>query len=322
MSHMRLTQFLLRRLALGLVTLGLLSVLIFVAGSVLPGNVGERMLGPFADPRAIAELNHDLGTDRPLLIQYADWVYGLARGDFGESFTFRQPVSELIGPALLNSAKLGVLAFCVLVPVSLVCGITAGLVEGTAIDRAISLGGLSAAAIPEFVWAVFLIVVFGLSAKVLPVSAQPPDGATLFVQLQHLVLPALCLVLVLSGYILRMARAGTIAASNADYTRTAVLKGLPRRVVIGRHIVRNALPPTVAALGVQIGYLFGGLVAVELIFNYNGIGRLVFRAAEQKDFPVLQTAVLTVGAIYILANIGADLIHVKLDPRVTAGDMD
>lgn len=199
MSHMRLTQFLLRRLALGLVTLGLLSVLIFVAGSVLPGNVGERMLGPFADPRAIAELNHDLGTDRPLLIQYADWVYGLARGDFGESFTFRQPVSELIGPALLNSAKLGVLAFCVLVPVSLVCGITAGLVEGTAIDRAISLGGLSAAAIPEFVWAVFLIVVFGLSAKVLPVSAQPPDGATLFVQLQHLVLPALCLVLVLSG---------------------------------------------------------------------------------------------------------------------------
>jgi len=258
--------------------------------------------------------------NRPALVRYGDWIGGVVTGDLGESYGQRRPVDEMVGRALWNSAKLAFLAFLLVVPLGILGGVAAALHEGRAADRVISVGGLSVSAIPEFVWAVVVILVFGIWLDVLPVSALAPPGSGFLTQVEYLILPALCLVLVLFGYLARMARAGTVEALGADYTRTAVLKGVPRRTVIRRHVLRNALLPTIAVVATQTGYLIGGLVAIELIFNYPGIGRLIVRAAEQKDFPLLESAVLVVGVVYLLATLVADLAYAWLNPRIRLGE--
>jgi peptide/nickel transport system permease protein len=317
-----MARFLAKRIGLGLITLWLLSVIVFFGAQVLPGDVGRRVLGPFASQRAVDNLNHELGTDRPLLTQYWDWISGFVRGDMGTSSTTKQPVSDIIWPALGHSLKLAVLAFIIVVPLGILGGVLAALREGRASDRLISVGGLSATAIPDFVWAVLAILVFSLWLGVLPSTAQWPDGSGFLTQVKYLLLPALCLVFVLFGYIARMARAGTIEALDADYTRTAVIKGLPQRTVLWRHVLRNSLLPTIAVVATQAGYLIGGLVVIELIFNYQGIGQAVFRAADQKDFPVLQSAVLVVGVVFLVATLVADIAYSLLNPRVRLGDED
>ena len=261
-------------------------------------------------------LNEELGTDRSVVVQYVDWIGGVVQGDLGESYAQRRPVSDIVGPALQNSAKLALLAFLLVVPLAILGGVVAALNEGRFRDRFISVGGLSATVVPEFVWAVLLIVIFALWLDVLPVTAQAPAGASIVIQIKYLLLPALCLVFVLFGYIARMARAGTIEALHADYTRTAVLKGLPRRTVIRRHVLRNSLLPTIAVVATQVGYLFGGLVAIELIFNYNGIGQLIYRAAQRQDFPLLLSASLVVGVVYLVATLIADVLYSLLNPRI------
>jgi len=240
-------------------------------------------------------------------------------GDLGESLVFRRPVTEVLGPALQNSLKLALLAFVIVVPVAIIGGVSAALHEGGARDRVVSIGGLSATAAPEFVWAVVLIIVFSLSLGMLPSTAQFPDGAGPLEQVKYLLLPSLCLVFVLFGYIARMARAGTVESLDADYTRTAIIKGLPQRTVLRKHVLRNSLLPTIAVVATQTGYLFGGLVIVEVIFNYNGFGRVLFQAAQQKDFPLLQSAVLVIGAVYLIATLIADILYSVLNPRVRLG---
>ena len=195
----------------------------------------------------------------------------------------------MLGDALVNSLKLGILAFIIVVPLSILGGVYAALNEGSKRDRVISLGGLSATAIPDFVWAVLLILVFSLVLGIFPATATAPPGSGFLDQLYYLILPAFCLVFVLFGYIARMARAGTIEALDADYTRTAIIKGLPQRTVVRGHVLRNSLLPTIAVVATQAGYLLGGLLVIETIFNYQGIGQALYRAAVQKDFPLLQT---------------------------------
>ena len=309
-------RFLLRRVGLAFVTLFVLSVIVFSSAHVLPGDVGRRILGPFADPRAVEQLDKELGTNRPLVAQYGDWIGGIVHGDLGTSYAFRRPVSDMLRTALANSGKLALLAFLMVVPLGILGGVVAALHHGRLLDRVISVGGLSMTAIPEFVWAVVLILVFALWLHVLPVTAAAPAGSGPLQEFKYLLLPSLCLVFVLFGYIARMARAGTVEALDADYTRTAILKGLPRRTVIWRHVLRNALLPTIAVVATQAGYLIGGLVAIELIFNYQGIGQLLFRAAQQKDFPLLQSAVLVIGMVYLVATLIADVSYAALNPRI------
>ena len=309
-------RFLLKRFGLALITLWLLSVIVFVGSHVLPGNVARRILGPFADQAAVDKLNHDLGTDKSLLVQYWDWITGFLRGDMGDSYSYHVPVSSLLGDALVNSFKLAALAFVLVVPLSILGGVVAALKRDRPVDRIITVGGLSLAVVPEFVTGIMLILIFGLWLDVLPVSASAPSGADPLTQLKYLILPALTLVIVLFGYIARITRAGTIEALDADYTRTAVLKGLPRRTVVRRHVLRNSLLPTIAVIATQTGYLIGGLVVIETLFNYPGMGRLIFTALQQKDFPLLQSAVLIVGIVFLLANLLADLAYSLLNPRI------
>ena len=188
------------------------------------------------------------------------------------------------------------------------------------IDRLISIGGLSMTVIPEFVSSIALILIFGIALRWLPVTATAGSGAGPLDQLRHLILPAMPLVFVLFGYIARMARAGTIEALESDYARTATLKGLPRGVVIRRHVLRNALPPTITVVATQVGYLVGGLVIVETLFRYRGIGSLILTAAKQKDFPTLEAGVLVVGIVFVVFTMAADIILMLLNPRLRSGE--
>jgi peptide/nickel transport system permease protein len=313
------TTYLLRRLGLAVITLWILSMIVFFAGQILPGDPGRAVLGPLAAPSAVRALDHELGVDRPLLTQYASWIGGLLHGNMGTSYTFRTPVEPFISAALVNSAKLGALAFVVVVPLGILGGVIAALSVGRFPDRVISVTGLSAATVPEFVSGIVVIVIFGVELKWFPVSASAGAGASALSQLDHLILPAIPLVFVLFGYIARMARAGTIEALESDYARTATLKGLRRSVVIRRHILRNSLLPTITVIATQTGYLIGGLVVVETLFNYQGIGLLIFHAAGDKDFPMLEAGVLTIGVVYMVATLIADLLYTLLNPRLRLG---
>jgi peptide/nickel transport system permease protein len=311
-----MARFLLKRLGLAAITLFLLSVIVFFGTQVLPGNVGRRILGPFADQAAVDALNERLGTDRGLLAQYWDWLTGLLTGDLGTSLAQNVPVTELIGNALVNSLKLAAFAFVLVVPLAILGGVVAALRRDRLTDRVITIGGLSLSVVPEFVSGIILILVFGLWLDIFPVSARAPAGSSILTQLEYLFLPALTLVILLFGYIARITRAGTIEALDADYTRTAVLKGLPRRTVLKRHVLRNSLLPTIAVVATQTGYLIGGLVVVETLFNYPGMGRLIVTAATQKDMPLLEAGVLVVGVIFLIAMLLADLLYSLLNPRI------
>ena len=314
-----MTRYLLRRIGLAIVTLWLLSLIVFLAGQVLPGDPGRAVLGPFASQSAVRVYDHQLGVDRSLIVQYLGWVGGLLHGNMGSSYTFRSPVEPFIVAALGNSAKLAVLALVIIIPLGIAGGVFAALYAGRAIDRAISLTGLAASTVPEFVSGIVLIIVFGIALKALPLQASTPPGASIPNQLDHLILPVIPLVFVLFGYIARMARAGTVEALDSDYARTATLKGLPRSVVIRRHVLRNSLLPTITVIATQTGYLIGGLVVVEQLFNYQGIGRLILTAATGKDFPMLEAGILVIGAVYMVATLIADVLYTVLNPRLRVG---
>jgi len=304
------------------VTLWLLSVLVFAGGQLLPGDVGRAILGPLADAQAVANLNHELGVDRPVLVQYWDWVSHFAVGDMSMSYSYRSPVAPFIGAALINSLKLAGVAFLLVVPISVLGGVWAALHVGRPIDRIITVAGLSATVLPEFVTGIVLILVFGIWLRWLPISASWPEGAGPLTQIYYLLLPSMPLFLVLFGYIARMARAGTVEALDADYTRTAVLKGLPRHYVLWQHVLRNSLLPTITVIATQVGYLIGGLVVVEVLFHYQGIGGLIYQAARGKDFPMLEAGVLTLGIIYTIATLLADLLYSALNPRIHFGAVE
>ena len=311
---MTLLLFVLRRLALGIITLFILSLIVFFAGQVLPGDPARAILGPLAAPSAVRALSHQLGTDRPLLAQYGTWVGHIVQGNLGTSYSYQSPVAPLLGTALVNSLKLAALAFVIVVPLGIIGGVVAALNVGKPIDRVISVFGLSATATPELVSGIALILIFGLWLNILPISASGASGFgdTIY----HLIMPAIPLVLVLFGYIEQMARSGTIEALNSDYARTATLKGLPRGVMIRRHVLRNSLLPTITVIATQTGYLIGGLVLVEELFRWNGIGSLLFHAATSKDFPMLEATVLVIGALYVVVTLIADMIFSLLNPRI------
>jgi peptide/nickel transport system permease protein len=311
-----MTRYVLKRLGLAAITLVLLSMIVFAVSTILPGTVGRAVLGPFAAQESVDQLNEQLGTNRPVVEQYVDWASGLLQGDLGVSLTQQVPAWDILGPALSNSLKLALVAFLVCVPFSILGGVISGLRYGRPTDKAITIAGISFAAMPEFVTGIVLILVFGIWLGWLPITAQWDQGAGPLTQVKYLLLPAITLTLVLFGYIARITRAGVIEALDSDYARTAYLKGLPSSVVVRQHVLRNALLPTIAVVAVQVGYLVGGLVVVEVLFNYQGIGLVIYEAARSKDLPLLTVGVLVVGTVYLLVTLVADLLYAVLNPRI------
>ena len=310
-----MARYLLRRLGLTLITLILVSFAVFAAAEVLPGDVGRTILGPYASQQQVDQLNHQLGTDETLVRRYVTWAGNFVRGDWGESPIQRVEVRPLVLDRLKNSLILGAFALVLIVPFSIALGVFAALHYGKALDRIISISGLSFVALPEFVVGVVVIVVFAVQLGWFPTTSQVPSADPVDIVRQCL-LPCIPLMFVLFGYISRMARAGTMQALRSNYTRTAVLKGLPQRYVIVRHVLRNALLPTITVVSVQVGDLVGGLVVVEKLFNYPGIGLLILNAALGHDLPVLEASVLMIALIYTVSNLVADVLAALLNPRV------
>jgi peptide/nickel transport system permease protein len=312
-------SFVLKRLLSIVVTLWLLATIVFLLVNVLPGDVGRQILGPFAPQVDVDAFNARLGTDRPLWEQYVDSIVNVFTLDFGESYQFGVPVTEIIFPALGRSGKLALLAFVITIPISIAAGIFAARRQDKFADRVIVNAGLASSSIPEFVTAALLLSLFAVQWQLGKAFANPPPGTSLIGQLEYLLLPALAMVFAYFGYIARMTRAGVITALQADYTRTATMKGLSKGEVMRRHVLRNALAPTITVISVQIGYLFGGIIGVEKVFNYAGLGSTMLDAVGEKDIPVLQGAVLLVGMIYMMSTLVADLLIAALNPRVRLG---
>jgi peptide/nickel transport system permease protein len=308
-----------RRLLLMIPTLILASMLIFALAEVLPGDVGRSILGPYATEEQVQLLNEKLGANRPLVVRYAAWAGGFVTGDWGESALLEVPVRPLVLDAFWNSLLLAGFALILIVPTSVALGVFAGLRRDSVLDRTITVSSLSMTVIPEFVSGVVLLYIFAVWLKWLPVSAMPPDGSPFYERLYYLILPAIPLMFLELGYIARMARVGTVQVLSMPYIRTAVLKGLPRRRVIFGHVLRNAMVPTVTVIGSQVGWLIGGLVVIEVLFVYPGIGKLMVDAALSHDVPLLEASVLMVAIVYMLANLIADIVVALLNPRIRMG---
>jgi len=311
-----MSRYFARRLALSLITLWLLASIVFVITNMLPSDVGRTILGPFAPQESVDALNQRLGTDRPLIVQYLDQMRHLVTLDFGDSFASQQAVLPQILGAVGRSAKLAGLALLITIPLSIVAGLYAARRRDRKADRAIVLLGVTTSSIPEFITGTILVVVVGVQLGWLPVLATPPPNADIPTQIRYLLMPAIAMAIVYFGYIARMTRAGAIEALQSDYARTATMKGLTTSQTMRRHILRNALVPTIAVIAVQIGYLFGGIIAVEKIFNYNGMGATMLSAAQHKDLPMLTAGVIVIGVVYMVATLTADLITAWMNPRI------
>jgi peptide/nickel transport system permease protein len=309
-------RFVLRRLGLLLITLFVSSLIIFIVLNHDPHAVAISILGQFSTPQDVQTVMHKLGLDRPAPARYLDWMTHFVVGNWGQSYTLNVPVAGLVFQRLRNSAVLGGLAFLLVVPFSVVMGTLAGLREGKVLDRVVSIVGLSAIALPEFVSGVFLIVIFGLWLGWLPASAAIQPDANPFQSLSALVLPCLTLMLVDFAYISRMMRATTADVLASNYVRTAILKGMPMRTVLFKHVLRNALLPVITVIASQIGWLLGGLVIVETLFAYPGLGNLLLDAATNHDLPLLEAIAMLLAIVYCLSNLLADLLYAYLNPRI------
>jgi peptide/nickel transport system permease protein len=309
-----LPRLLLRRLGAALLTLLLVSMIVFATAELLPGDLGRTILGPYASEEQVADLNERLGEDDPAPVRYVSWLSRFVSGDWGTSAALQQPVRPLVLDRLGNSLLLALYALVLAVPISIALGMLAARRRGHPLDAAVSTGAVVLLAMPEFVVGTILSIVFAVELGWFPVSAAVPDDAVSF--FHELTLPALVLALVLFGSLARVARATTLAALDADYTRTATLKGLPTRRVLARHVLPNVLPPTIAAIGAHVGYLVGGIVVVETLFAYPGLGKLLLDSAHAHDLAPLEACVLATAVVVIVANLAADAAASALNPRL------
>jgi peptide/nickel transport system permease protein len=308
-------QYVLKRVLLSLVTLWLLVTVLFLMVSLLPTNIGRAILGNTAPQVAVDNFNKEFGLNDSLITQYGRLLKSLVTFDFGLSWATKRPVWGLISGPLFRSAKLAALSLLLCTPVAIGAGLLAAKFRDSLLDRTIVMVGLATSSIPEFVTAALLAVIFGVQLGWFPSVSSIPDGTSPWGQIQYLFLPAAAMAIVYFGYIARMMRAGTIRALDSDYTRTATMKGLTGGQVMFKHAFRNSIAPTLTVISVQIGYLFGGIVGVELVFNYPGLSRVILDSVKAKDLPVLQMAVIIVGAIYMATTLLADLLIAWLNPR-------
>lgn len=312
-----MTRFIIRRLFLLVVTLLITSLLIFLLTQLLPGDIARLILGRDASAEAVARLRADLGLDEPITVQYLDWLTGFIMGDWGNSFASGSPaIRPWVLERLGNSLYLAGLTLLIAIPISIALGVVAALRENTWIDNVISLFSLSVVGLPEFVTGLVLINVFALGLGWFPASALVASDDTFGERLYQLILPSLTASFVLLAYIARLTRAGVIEELKKPYVRTATLKGLPYRTIIFKHVLRNALLPTITVIAISVGWLIGGLVVIENVFSYPGLGRLMVTAVERKDIPLMQAIVMVIVFFFALANLLADLLYALLNPRV------
>lgn len=306
-----------RRLALGVLTLFLISLVVFAAVLALPGDSATAILGRQATPERIAALRDQLHLDDSVITQYLDWIGGVLTGSFGESAATQQPVSELLSDRVANTAFLVFVAAVVAIPLSIGIGVWTAMRRDRAVDHVISTSTLVLAALPEFVIGIGLILLFATSVfHWFPaVSLLAPDERA-WSDPSVVVLPAATLVLAVTPYISRIMRGSMIEVLESEYVTMARLKGLPERTVIWRHAVPNAIVPAIQVTALQLAWMAGGVVVVEFVFSYPGIGALFIDAVANRDMPVVQTITMLAAAIYVVLNLLADLATIAVTPRL------
>ena len=309
-------RFLTVRLSLIVVTLLVVSLAIFTITEILPGDVAVMMFRQGATEQNLKRVREDLGLDRPAHVRYLSWIGGVLQGDLGDSYFQKRPIVDIAKSRLRNSVILAVFAFLVAVPTAVAAGIWAGVRPDTLGDRIVSLTSLVGISLPEFVTGVLLIVIFSSTLDLLPSTSIILPGTNPLTRPQILVLPTLTLTGVLFAYVMRMTRANVIQVMQTNYVRTAVLKGLPKRRVIFRHVVPNAMLPTITIIAQNIGFMLGGLIIVESVFAYPGLGQLLLSSIQTRDVPLLQALALLIAATYAMSNLVADLSYAVLDPRI------
>ncbi|MGB4408272.1 MAG: ABC transporter permease [Sphaerochaeta sp.] len=306
-----------KRLGSLIMTLVVMSFIIFMLVEIMPGDVAQMILGQSATDEAVAALREARGLNDPVLQRYFRWVGGVVTGDLGDSIYMQGvAINSILWRRVGHSMILALAAFLIFVPLSIVLGVLAGVKEHKPTDSIISFFGLATMALPEFVSGVFLITIFGVQLNWLPIVSVIPIGESLFSNLEILVMPALSVTFVMFGYVSRMQRSSMIQVMHSDYIRAAVLKGMPRKYVIFRHALKNALLPTITIIGMNMGWLFGGLVVVETLFGFPGMGSLLMTAIKTRDVPLIEACVLLITVIFSLSTMLTDILYSYLNPRV------
>lgn len=311
--------YVLRRLVGIVAVLLVMSILIFTITQVLPGNVAHIIAGQFATDDVIAAVENDLGLNDPAYVQYFRWISGVLTGDFGQSLIMERPVGPILADAIAASGILAISSLVLVGIVGIVLGVVSAIRENSPTDHAVSTFTYLGISVPEFFWGLVMILVFARYLGWFPPGGTGDLSQGFWEWARHLVLPTITLTFTLIAHVSRHTRSSMIEVLHSNYVRNARAKGLPERIVIWRHALRNALLPTITILAIDIGWLIGGIVVVEVVFSYPGLGRLVVFAIERQDLPLIQASILFIAAVYALANLAADILYAYLNPRIRYG---
>lgn len=312
-----MVRFLIRRIFLLVVTMLITSAIVFALTQLLPGDIARLILGRDAGQAALEALREEFGLNEPAHVQYLNWLGGFLTGDWGRSFSSGNPaVQPLVMNRLANSVRLMLMTMAISIPLSILLGVLAALRENTWVDSVISVLSLAVVGLPEFVTGLVLINAFALGFRWFPATSLISDDYQLIDWLRILFLPSITATLVLLGYVSRMTRAGVLEEIRKPYVRTATLKGLSQWTIIVKHVLRNALLPTITVIAISVGWLIGGVVVIESVFSYPGLGALLVEAVKQKNLFLLQACVMVIIFFFALANLMADILYAMLNPRI------
>jgi peptide/nickel transport system permease protein len=314
-----MTVFIVKRLAIALVTLVVASVVVFAVMEVLPGDPALIMLGMNATPEALAAMREQMGIGDPVVLRYVSWATGLLAGDFGRSFTYASPVADLIGERLAVSLPLAAIALALSTAIAIPVGIFAAARRGRAGDTISMAVAQLGVALPNFWFALLLVYLFAVGLRMFPAGGFPGWSSGWWPALNALILPAVALALPQAAILARVTRSAMLEVLGEDYIRTARAKGLPRRTVLWRHALRNAMIPVLTILGLQFSFLLAGTIIIENVFYLPGLGRLIFQAIAQRDLIVVEGVIMLLVVAVVAVNLIVDLCYAVVDPRLRAG---
>jgi peptide/nickel transport system permease protein len=305
-----------KRLAQGLVTLVLASIIIFGATEILPGDVAEAVLGQNRTEEALATLREEMGLNRPAIVRYFDWLGGLVQGDLGTSLATKRPVADMIESRLWNTLRLALLAAAISVPLSLLLGLWAAMRAGQRVDKVLAVSTLALIAVPEFFIGLMLMKVFAVELKWLSATANTRPYFDFWQNARALALPVITLSFAVLAHMMRMTRSSVINIFTSAYMEMAALKGLPKRRLVLRHALPNALSPIFTVVALNLSYMVSGVIIVETVFGVPGLTRLLIDGVSLRDIPLIQACAMIFGTVYIVLNLAADIASIMANPRL------
>jgi peptide/nickel transport system permease protein len=311
-----MTAFIIKRLAIGMLTLIVASAVVFFVLEILPGDPALLMLGMNATPEALEAMRNQMGLNDPVLVRYVAWITGMLSGDFGRSFTYSSPVIDLIAERAVVSLPLAIIALILSTAIAIPVGIYAAARRGRLADTVAMGAAQVGVAVPNFWFALLLIYVFAVWLRLVPAGGFPGWGAGIAAGVQALLLPAVALALPQAAILSRVTRSAMLEVLGEDYIRTARAKGMPRRHVLWRHALRNAMIPVMTIMGMQFIFLLAGTIIIENVFYLPGLGRLVFQAVTQRDLIVVEGVIMVLVASVVVVNLVVDILYAVVDPRL------